>query len=203
MRITYLATIIFVLPAALVATWFGAREVFGQVAWWVLGLLAPIMVAGIVGTFRPWMPRWMGLVSMVSNAVAGCLFVVFAFHVMHRPDFAMAATIITGCIAFSVLRLQVAEAILAALPYFVIHGVLMARSDEASGNVVAYASLDLIALAIGTVVAWTIGRTSRESYRQSRTIEAQQQLIDRERDRAAELRERECSCARKVASSRR
>ncbi len=191
MRITYVATIIVVLPAALAATWFGAREVFGQVACWVLGLVAPIMVAGMVCTYRPWIPRWMGVISIVSNAVAGCVFVVLAFDVMHRPDFAMAATVMSGFIAFSVLRLHVAEAILAALPYFVIHGVLMARSDEEFGNVAAYTSFDLIALAIGMVVAWTIGRTSRESYRQSRTIEAQQQLIDRERDRAAELRERE------------
>jgi hypothetical protein len=191
MRLTYLATILFVLPAALTATWFAAPEVFGQVAWWVLGGLAPIMVAGFICTYRPWMPRWMGVISIVSNAIGGVMFVVLTFDVIHRPDFAMASTVITGFIAFSVLRLHVGGALLAALPYFVTHEVLMARSDEAFGNVAAYTSLDLIALAIGTLVAWTIGRTSRESYRQSRTIEAQQQLIDRERDRAADLRERE------------
>jgi serine/threonine-protein kinase len=104
---------------------------------------------------------------------------------------AMASTIISGFLAFAVLRLHIGEALLAALPYFAIHEILMVRSELTRGDVIAYSCVNLIALATGTIVAWTIGRTSRESYRQRRTIEAQQQVIDREHERAAELRERE------------
>ena len=190
LRATYAATILIVFPAAAAVTWFAVPDSFGQVAPWLLGL-APLFVAGIALTYRPWMLRWLGPTSIVYHAVGGCTFVLLGFEVMHRPDLAMAATVVSSFIGFSALRLHLAEAMLAVFPYFVIDEILMVRSGEDHGNVAAYTCVNLIAIVTGTIVAWTIDRTSRESYRQRRTIEAQQIVIDRERDRAAELRERE------------
>ncbi|HTR54527.1 MAG TPA: serine/threonine-protein kinase [Kofleriaceae bacterium] len=190
-RITYVASLVFAVPAALAAARFAAPDAFGPTVRWVMLLVAPILLAGTALTYRPSITRWLGLLSVVSNAVVSSTFVVVSMDVLHRPDVAMASTIIAGFLAFTVLRLHVGEALLAAVPYFAIDEILMMRSDQAHGDVVAYTCLNLIALTTGTIVAWTIGRTSRESYRQRRTIELQQHVIDRERERAAELRERE------------
>jgi hypothetical protein len=191
MRITYAASTLVVFPAAVIATWFAVPEALGAVARWVFFVLEPVLLLGLACTYRPWMLRWIGPTSIVMNAGVGCVFVLLSFEVMHRVDLAMASTVITSFIAFAVLRLQLGEAILAALPFTVIDEVLLTRSQESSGNVVAYTCLNVIALMTGAIVAWTMGRTSRESYRQARTIEAQQQVIQRERDRADALRERE------------
>jgi hypothetical protein len=190
-RATYIATLVFVLPAGLTTAWFAAPVGFDEVARWVLLLLAPALFIGVMSTYRPWGVRWIGPISVVNNAVAGCVFVVISVDVLHRPDLALASTIIASFLAFAVLRLHIGEALLASLPYFVIDEVLMVRTGQARGDIGAYTCVNLVALVTGMVVAWTIGRTSRESYRQRRTIEAQQRVIDEEREHAALLRERE------------
>ncbi len=169
MRLTYAATILVVMPAAMLAAWFAVPEVAGDFALWVLAL-APIGVVGIACTYRPWMLRWIGLTSVVSNAVISSGFVILTFDVLHRPDLAMVSTVIASFLAFAVLRLHLHEALLAVLPYFAIDEVLMARSADMGGTAGAYTFVNLIALMTGVIAAWMIGRTSRESYRQRRDL---------------------------------
>src|SRR5207302_7656170 len=87
--------------------------------------------------------------------------------------------------AFGALRMHPGQALLAALPYFVLDEVLLARLSPA--DLLPYSCGNVIVLGGGLIVAWTLDRTSRDSYRQRRIIEAQQKVIERERDRADNL----------------
>jgi hypothetical protein len=67
-RITYLSTIVLAFPATLIATWAAAPQTLGRVSAWVLLVLAPLAIAGIVATYRERMVRWTGLISAFNNS---------------------------------------------------------------------------------------------------------------------------------------
>jgi hypothetical protein len=69
LRVAYTATIVFVFPAALLATWFAVPDAFGDVARWVLLMLAPLGL-GIACTYREWMLRWMGPTTIAISSPA-------------------------------------------------------------------------------------------------------------------------------------
>src|SRR5579859_458741 len=184
LRITYVATLVIVLPAALfIGHAFPAG--FGVVAQWILLILAPLLLAGLAGTYRPAMARWMGPMGVFNNALCGCSFVAMAFYALHRPDLAMGATVMAAFYAFTTLRLHLGQAVLAALPYFALDEVLTARLSP--GDLAFYSCMLAVALGTGVIVAATMNRTLRSSYRQERIIEAQRTIIERERRRADEL----------------
>ena len=185
LRITYVAAIALVYPGALVGTWFTVPDAFRSMALWVLLVLAPLAIAGIAATYREWMVRWMGPTSVLYHGLVGCSFVLLCFYALHRPDIAMTATIMAGFFAFTTLRLHPGEATLAALPYFVLDASLTVRFDRADTPL--FGALTLITLGTGLVVSWTFNRTWRDSFRQSRIIEAKQAEIERERERADRL----------------
>ena len=185
MRIAYLSSIVFVFPATLIGTRFTAPQNFGEVAAWVLLVLTPIAVSGIVGTYQEWMVRWIGLTTVVTHTAIATSLVFICFNSLHRPDVATAATIVGAFFAFGILRLHPGQALLAALPYFLLDEILLAASRPQ--DFVPYSCVTLIALGAGLIVAWTLDRTSRDSYRQRRIIEAQRKEIERERDRADDL----------------
>jgi class 3 adenylate cyclase/succinate dehydrogenase hydrophobic anchor subunit len=185
MRITYLSTIFLAFPGMLIGTRSVAPQVFLPVAAWVLLVLAPIAVAGFFCTWREWMVRWHGPVSAFSNAfIAGSL-VFILFFAVDRPDLATMATIAGAFFAFGALRMHPGQALVSALPYYALTEVVLAVSRPA--DLVPYSAVTLITFGGGLIVAWTLDRTSRESYRQRRIIQEQQRTIERERDRADEV----------------
>jgi class 3 adenylate cyclase len=185
MRVTYLATIVLVFPATLIGTFFTRPQVFLPVAAWVLLALAPIAVGGFFSTYREWMVRWNGPVSAFSNAFIGGSIVFILFFAIDRPDLATMATIACAFFAFGALRMHPGQALFSALPYFSLTEIMLAVSRPA--DLVPYSCATLVTVGGGLIVAWTLDRTSRESYRQRRIIEEQQKTIERERDRADDL----------------
>jgi class 3 adenylate cyclase len=184
-RITYASTIVLALPALVIATRAAAPQALGVVVAWVLLALAPLTIGGLIVSYRPWMVRWVGLVSAVNNCVIGGSIIYLLFDVIGRPDMATMATLASAFFAFGSLRMRPEQALFAVLPYLVLDEVLVARLSPAS--LVAYTTVNMVVLGGGLVLAWTLDRTSRDSYRQRRIIEAQQQVIERERDRADSL----------------
>jgi class 3 adenylate cyclase len=185
MRVTYLSTIFLVLPGMLIGTRSAAPQVFLPVAAWVLLVLAPIAVGGFFCTWREWMVRWHGPVSAFSNAFIGGSIVFILFFAVHRPDLATMSTIAAAFFAFGALRMHPGQALLSVLPYYALTEIVLAVSRPA--DLVPYSCGTLITLGGGLIAAWTLDRTSRESYRQRRIIEEQQKTIERERDRADEV----------------
>jgi class 3 adenylate cyclase len=185
MRVTYLATISLALPGMLIGTRFAAPRVFLPVAAWVLLVLGPIAIGGFFCTWREWMVRWHGPISAFSNAFIGGSLVFILFFVVHRPDLATMTTIASAFFAFGALRMHPVQALLSVLPYYALTEIVLAVSRPA--DLVPYSCGTLITLGGGLIVAWTLDRTSRESYRQRRIIEEQQKTIERERDRADQV----------------
>jgi class 3 adenylate cyclase len=184
-RITYLSTIVLAFPAMLIATWAAAPQALGRVAAWVLLVLAPIALAGIAATYREGFARWVGPVSAFNNSFIASSFVFLLFYPIGRPDMATIATVASAFFAFGALRMHPEHALLAALPYFVLDEVLVARLSPA--HLVPYSCANLVTLGGGIVLVWTLNRVSRDSYRKKRIIEAQQKTIERERERADAL----------------
>ncbi len=185
LRVTYLATIVFVFPAMLFGSWTAAPQSIRPVAAWVLLVLTPLAVAGFAGTYREWMVRWNGPISVFMNSFIGSSIVLLLFRPVGRPDIATGATVASAFYAFGILRMHPGQALVAVLPYFLLDEILVARLSPAS--LVPYSCLTVVTLSGGLILAWTLDRTSRNSYRQQRIIEAQQAEIARERDRADDL----------------
>jgi class 3 adenylate cyclase len=185
MRVAGIGAIVFVFPATLIGTRYTHPESFGLLTAWVLLVLTPVAVAGVASTYRERMARWFGLISVLAHTIIGSSLVFFCFYGLQRPDVATGATVIGAFFAFGILRLSPGQALLAALPYFILDEILVVEVRRA--DLIPYSCVALIALGVGLVLAWTLDRTSRHSYRQGRIIEAQQRLIERERDRADNL----------------
>jgi class 3 adenylate cyclase len=185
MRVTYLSTIFLALPGMLIGTRFAAPQVFLPVEAWVLLVLGPIAVGGFFCTWREWMVRWHGPISAFSNAFIGGSLVFILFFGIHRPDLATLATLASGFFAFGALRMHPGQALVSVLPYYALTEIVLAVSHPE--DLVPYSCATLVTLGGGLIVAWTLDRTSRESYRQRRIIEEQQKTIERERDRADEV----------------
>jgi adenylate cyclase len=111
--------------------------------------------------------------------------VFLLFYPVGRPDIATLATVASAFFAFGALRMHPEQALLAALPYMVLDEVLVARLSPA--DLVPYSCANVVVLGGGLILAWTLDRVSRDSYRQRRIIDAQQRVIERERDRADSL----------------
>jgi class 3 adenylate cyclase len=184
-RITYVSTIVLAFPAILIATRVAAPKALGPVAAWVLVVLAPVAVAGIAATYRERMVRWIGLISAFSNSFIASSLVFLLFYPVGRPDMATIATVAAAFFAFGSLRMHPEHALLAALPYVALDEILVARLRPA--DLAPYSCANMVVLGGGLILAWTLDRVSRESYRQRRVIEAQQRVIERERDRADNL----------------
>jgi class 3 adenylate cyclase/succinate dehydrogenase hydrophobic anchor subunit len=185
LRITYLATIVLVFPAMLIGSRAAAPQAVGPVAAWVLLVLTPLALAGFAGTYRQWMVRWNGPTGVFINAFICSSIVFLLFRPVGRPDIATGATVASAFYAIGILRMHPEQALLAVLPYSVLDEILVARLSPA--DLVPYSCLTVVTLGGGLILAWTLDRTSRDSYRQRRIIEAQQKTIERERDRADNL----------------
>jgi hypothetical protein len=183
-RITYVATIVLAFPATVISTWAAAPQYLGAVTAWVLLVLAPIAVGGLIYSYRAGFVRWVGPINAFSNCFIGGSIVFLVFYPIHRPDMATMAALASVFFAFG-LRMRPGLALAAALPYLVLDEILVARMSPAS--LVAYSCVNTVVLGGGLIIAWTLDRTSRESFRQERIIEAQQKQIERERDRADSL----------------
>jgi class 3 adenylate cyclase len=186
MRVTWLVTVFLAYPATLLGTRVAAPEAFAPVAAWVLLVLTPIAVAGLLTTHREWQVRWNGPISAFSNAFIGGSIVFILFFAVRRPDLATMAMIVSAFVAFGILRMHPGVALLTVLPYFLLTEITLALHSPAT-DFVPYSCGALMTLGSGLVVAWTLDRTLRDSYRKQRTIEAQQKTIERERDRADNL----------------
>jgi class 3 adenylate cyclase len=184
-RITYLCTFLLVFPGMLVGTWAAAPQAIGPVAAWILLVLAPGAAAGIAATYRERMVPWLGLLSVFNNSFIASSCVFLLFHPVGRPDMATIATVAAAFFAFGALRLHPEHALLAALPYIALDEILVARSSPA--DLLPYTSAIVVVLGGGIVLAWTLDRVSRDSFCQGKIIEAQQRVIERERDRADDL----------------
>jgi class 3 adenylate cyclase len=186
MRVTWLLTILLAYPAMLLGTRFAAPEAFVPVTAWVLLVLAPIPIAGLLTTQRAWQVRWNGPISAFSNAFIGGSLVFILFFAVHRPDAATMTMIVSAFVAFGILRMHPIVALLSVLPYFLLTEIMLAVYSPAT-DFVPYSCAALVTLGSGVIVAWTLDRTLRDSYRKQRVIEAQQKTIERERDRADNL----------------
>ncbi len=186
MRVTWLLTIFVAYPAMLLGTRFAAPEAFARVAAWVLIVLTPIAVAGLLTTHREWQVRWNGPISAFSNAFIGGSLVFILFFVVRRPDVATMTMIVCAFVAFGILRMHPRVALLSVLPYFLLTEITLGVHSPAT-DFVPYSCAVLVTLGGGLIVAWTLDRTLRDSYRKQRVIEAQQKTIERERDRADDL----------------
>jgi class 3 adenylate cyclase len=185
MRPTYLATTLLGFPGMLIGTRFARPEAFAPVAEWVLLVLLPFAVAGVLGTYTKWMVRWVGPIAVFSHSFISGSIVFLLLFTLHRPDLATLATIACGFIAFGVLRLRPGQSLVSALPYFSLTEIMLAKYQPA--DFVPYSAATFITLGFGLVLAWTLDRTTRDSYRKQRIIEAQQKTIERERERADNL----------------
>jgi len=185
MRVTWLVTIFIAYPAMLIGTRFAAPDAFASVAAWVLLVLTPIAVAGLLTTDREWQVRWNGPISAFSNAFIGGSMVFILFFAIRRPDLGTMAMIVSASIAFGILRMHPGVALLTVLPYFLLTEITLALRSPA--DFVPYSCAVAVTLGGGLIVAWTLDRTLRNSYRQQRIIETQQKTIERERDRADSL----------------
>jgi class 3 adenylate cyclase len=186
MRITWLLTLFLAYPAMLLGTRFVAPEAFAPVAAWVLLVLVPIALAGLLTTHREWQVRWNGPISAFSNAFIGGSLVFILFFAVRRPDLATMTMIACAFVAFGILRMHPGVALLSVLPYFLLTEITLALYSPAT-DFVPYSCAALVTLGSGLIVAWTLDRTLRESYRKQRVIESQQKTIERERDRADDL----------------
>jgi class 3 adenylate cyclase len=131
------------------------------------------------------MVRWIGLMSAFSNLFICSSIMLLLFYPVGRPDIATLATVVSAFFAFGALRMHPEHALLAALPYMVLDEVLVARLSPA--DLAPYSCANVVVLGMGLILAWTLDRISRDSYRQRRIIEGQQRVIERERDRADQL----------------
>src|SRR5262249_44213055 len=68
---------------------------------------------------------------------------------------------------------------------FVLDEILTARSRP--GDLAVYSCMLLVALITGLIMTYAMNRSLRGSYRQERIIEAQQKMIEHERERADSL----------------
>src|SRR5262245_51309782 len=89
----------------LIATQAAAPRALGPVAAWVLLILAPLAVAGVVATYRERMVRWIVLISAFSNAFICSSLVFLLFYPVGRPDLATIATVASAFFAFGALRM--------------------------------------------------------------------------------------------------
>jgi class 3 adenylate cyclase len=185
MRVTWLLTVFLAYPAMLLGTRFAAPEAFAKVAAWVLLVLTPMAVAGLLTTHREWQVRWNGPIAAFSNAFIGGSLVFILFFAVHRPDLATMTMIVSAFVAFGILRMHPGVALLSVLPYFLLTEITLAVRSPA--DFVPYSCETVVTLGSGLIVAWTLDRTLRDSYRKQRIIEAQQKTIERERDRADDL----------------
>jgi len=186
MRVTWLVTIFLAYPAMLLGTRFAAPEAFARVAAWVLFVLTPMAVAGLLTTHREWQVRWNGPISAFSNAFIGGSLVFILLFAVHRPEIATMAMIVSAFVAFGILRMHPGVALLSVLPYFLLTEITLVMRSPAT-DFVPYSCAVAVTLGGGLIVAWTLDRTLRDSYRKQRIIETQQKTIERERDRADDL----------------
>jgi class 3 adenylate cyclase len=131
------------------------------------------------------MVRWVQLTSAISNLFICSTLVLLLFDPVGRPDLATGATVASAFFAFGVLRMRPEHGLAAALPYFVLDEILVARLSP--HDLAPYSCLNAVTLAGGVLLAWTLDRVSRDSFRKQRIIEAQQKIIERERERADAL----------------
>jgi class 3 adenylate cyclase len=184
-RVTLLSTFVFAYPAMLIGTRIAAPQSTGPVSAWVLLALVPVVVAIGAATYRERMVPWLGLTNALGHGFISSSLVFLLFYPIGKPDVATMATLGSVFFAFGLLRMHPEQALCAALPYVILDEIMIARVSPA--NLVPYSCVNVVVLGGGLMLAWTLDRISRDSYRKGRIIEAQRRVIERERERADKL----------------
>ncbi len=152
-------------------------------ALWI-GLVAlPPMVAVLVTTQRARLAPWMLPLSGISNATSGFTAIVLAYGVFDRPDIGVAATVLIAFFGFALARTQRPRIAIPSVFSYIAVGMYLAFSayseHRIDGMTLAfYVLLPTITFLTGIQVSLMTEQISRESYRQSRIIDAQRAVID-------------------------
>jgi class 3 adenylate cyclase len=157
---------------------------------WALLVMIPLCCACIAFTYRPRLHAWVFPCTIFINALTGCSLVGLGFSVLKLAEVMMAANLIVAFFGFTIFRLRPAQAIVAVLPYTVLNQGLLIFGDSlgaSTSTVIIHSVSAWIAFVSGLMACALFDRLSRESYRQERTIAAQQVGLERERARSEAL----------------
>ena len=147
----------------------------------IVGLALPTQIAALVVTRRA--PRAAAAAMTASIAVAGAVGVALAFR-YDLPDMATVAVVTFAFYAFTIVRLHVLQAVIAAAPCIVLNEILLIALHGDRARVAVYSLSCATATLTGLFACAALDRTSRDSYRRERIIAAQRDTIERERARA-------------------
>ncbi|MGH2405169.1 MAG: adenylate/guanylate cyclase domain-containing protein [bacterium] len=183
-RIGMIASIV-AWTGVLTAVYFGIPEGFVRAAAWILLLMMPLLMAAIAATYARGLRRWAMPLTGLANGVAGFLAVGLAMGLVGSPGVTAGAVTLVVYFGFTIFRMSPPLALLAVTPYvlltvyLIVAAFLGGRLGRAEFT--GYMLVPLTAMITGLVVCAALERIARETYRNERIIEHQQQALIEER----------------------
>lgn len=169
----------------LAAFYFGIREHFVPTAAWILLLIMPLHAAAIVSTYLQGLHRWAMPLTALANCVAGFMTVGLCISMIGSPGVTAGGVTLVVYFAFTIFRMSPPLALLAVTPYVLLTVYLIVAAflggQLGQAEFTGYVFVPLMATVTGLVVCSALERIARETYRNERIIEHQQQALLEER----------------------
>lgn len=171
--------------SVLTAIYFGVPERFAQAVRWVVVGMFPMHFGAIAATYRPSVQRLAMPITGVNNAGAGFMAIALSLVITRSLGVVAGSTTLVVYFALTIFRMPPLLGIAAVIPYVVyavyllVDGFMQGTLDRAEFT--GYLILPATATVSGFVVCAAMERTTRETYRNERIIERQQQALDEER----------------------
>jgi len=170
---------------ALVAFYFGMREVFARAASWILLLMFPSILAAIAATYPRGLRPWVMPLTAFANSISGFLAIGLSAGIIGSPGLTVGTVTLAVYFGFTIFRMSPRLAMLAVAPYVLAAEYMIFRAflnDQLGrGEFTGYVFLPSAAWVTGLVVCAAIERIARETYRNERIIEDQRQALVEER----------------------
>lgn len=162
-----------------------------RTAGWVFGVVMPALLVAYLSTLGSRWPRMAMELTAITNLVAGIALIHLCGDLYQEPIGVATATCGMIFFAFTVYRLHPTRAVLAVLPYSAYAVVVELREyhrlEISHTGLVIGLGAPLTCLVCGITASIATERVLRTSYRQSRIIEIQDQMLEQERTRSDAL----------------